>query len=302
MQRLLAFLFIILAFISNARAAAIHEAAKKGDLAALAAALDSGTDVNNMGGGATPLYFAAIRGHLEAARLLIARGADVNVKTKFGTPLMAAAAKQMPELVNLLLANGADPNAEIESKIALHVAAEQGCLGCVKALVDAGANVNAQYKSGSGLLTLVTTPLHLAIINKHDDIADYLVSYGVILPKPAPIDFKLSSADLRKGEEFFERECGACHSAKPQQSIKMGPDLWDIVGRDKASLDYNQYSKTLLALKGVWTYDDLNTFLSGPAATTPGVSMQVQGAPNEVDRVNVIAYLRTLSKNPVPLP
>jgi cytochrome c len=78
--------------------------------------------------------------------------------------------------------------------------------------------------------------------------------------------------------------------------------LWNIVGRDKASSDYNGYSKTLLTLKGVWTYEDLNTFLSGPAATTPGVNMQVQGAPNEADRVNVIAYLRGLSNRPVPLP
>jgi cytochrome c len=66
--------------------------------------------------------------------------------------------------------------------------------------------------------------------------------------------------------------------------------------------DYKEYSKTLLALKGVWNYEDSNIFLSGPAVTTPGVSMQVQGAPNEVNRVNVIAYLCTLSNNLVPLP
>jgi cytochrome c len=308
MRGLWIFIFLAFAQVLNANSAAIHEAAKKGDLAALTAALNAGTDVNEIGGGATPLYFAAIRGHLEAAKLLIAQGADVNAKTKFGSPLMAAAAKGGPELVNLLLANGADPNAEPESQTALHVAAEYGCLGCVKALVDAGADVNAQHKNTGGQYTRVTTPLHLAILYEHHDVADYLITHGVILPKPAPIAAKLASADPGKGREFFNRECRSCHSIFSEQDMNpgpnkgWGPNLWSMVGRDKASLDYEGYSKTLRALDGVWTYEDLNTFLSGPAVTTPGVNMQFQGAPNEVDRVNVIAYLRTLSNNPVPLP
>ncbi len=284
------------------RAAEIHEAAKIGDLATLTATLNAGTDVNKLAGGATPLYFAAIRGQLEAAKLLIAHGADVNAKANFGSPLMGAAARDTAELVNLLLANGADPNADLDGKTALHVAAERGCLGCVKALVDAGANVNAQHRKVGGQYILVTTPLHLAILYEHGDVAHYLLAHGVILPTPDPIAAKLASADPGKGREFFENECGKCHSIILGLDDTLGPNLWNIVGRDKASLDFAEYSKTLLALKGDWTYEDLNTFLSGPAITTPGVDMQTEGAPNEDDRVNVIAYLRTLSKNPVPLP
>jgi cytochrome c len=204
--------------------------------------------------------------------------------------------------VKLLLASGADPNAELESQTALHVAAERGCFGCVKALVEAGANVNAQHVSGSGILTLVRTPLHLATVFEHSDIADYLISQGVTFLKPSSISDKLASADVGKGQEFFEMNCHKCHSIDVDQSADIGPQLRGIVGRDKASLDYKGYSKTLRAWEGVWTYEDLNTFLSGPAVTTPGVNMQMQGAPNEADRVNVIAYLRTLSNNPVPLP
>jgi len=302
MRRFLLLILMMYVVPSVSFAAPIHDAAKAGDVAAITAALDAGADINGIGGGATPLYFAARRGHLEAAKLLIARGADVNAKTNLGQPLMAAAARDGPELVNLLLANGADPNAELESQTALHVAAEHGCLGCVKALVDAGANVNAQHRNAGVQRILVTTPLHLAIVYEHSDVADYLISHGVILPRPAPIAAKLASADPGKGREFFESECRACHSVIPEQSVTLGPNLWNIVGRDKASLDYKGYSKTLLAFEGVWTYEDLNTFLSGPAVTTPGVNMQVQGAPNEVDRVNLIAYLRTLSDKPVPLP
>ncbi len=86
------------------------------------------------------------------------------------------------------------------------------------------------------------------------------------------------------------------------QGQDFGPNLWNVVDRDKASLDFGGYSKTLRALEGVWTYEDLNTFLSGPAVTTPGVGMQVQGVLDETDRVNLIAYLRTLSDKLIPLP
>ena len=63
-----------------------------------------------------------------------------------------------------------------------------------------------------------------------------------------------------------------------------------------------KYSKTLQAWEGVWTYEDLSTYLYGPTLTTPGVSMETPGVPDETERVDLIAYLRTLSDNPFPLP
>jgi cytochrome c len=79
--------------------------------------------------------------------------------------------------------------------------------------------------------------------------------------------------------------------------------LWDIAGRDKAAaLAGVRYSETLKALSGVWTYEDLNIFLYGPTLTTPGVLMEIRGVPDETERVNLIAYLRTLSDKPLPLP
>jgi hypothetical protein len=55
-------------------------------------------------------------------------------------------------------------------------------------------------------------------------------------------------------------------------------------------------------LGGVWNYEDLNTYLYGPTLTTPGVLMEIRGIPDKTERVNLIAYLRTLSDNPAPLP
>jgi cytochrome c len=47
-------------------AAPIHDAAKKGDVAALTQALESGADVNQSDGRATPLYYAVTKEQVEA--------------------------------------------------------------------------------------------------------------------------------------------------------------------------------------------------------------------------------------------
>jgi outer membrane protein assembly factor BamB len=65
-------------------AEALWSAARSGDTAAIAAALDRGADVNARSRyEATALFYAADRGHLEAVRLLLARGADANLQDTF---------------------------------------------------------------------------------------------------------------------------------------------------------------------------------------------------------------------------
>ncbi len=169
-------------------AADIHDAAMKGDVAAITAALDAGAGIDESDGTATPLYFAVWMGHIEAAKLLIERGADVNAQTTLGPPLMAAMGKDKIDLLRLLLGAGANPNSDAGSEPALNVAVNLGCLDCVKALVEAGTDVNAKAEDGK-------TPLHLAKRQGQHEVADYLMSYGVVLPTPAPISMKLAIAD-----------------------------------------------------------------------------------------------------------
>jgi cytochrome c len=288
---------------TSAVAAPIHDASKTGDTTAIAAALDEGADINAVESGATPLYLAARRGHLAAVKLLIERGADVNSKTNLGQALTAAAARDHAEVMKLLLDNGADPNSHVATETALHMAADHGCLACVKVLVEAGANVLAQHKIANGTIVWVRTPLHNAVILDYTDVANYLIEHGGVAPKPAPISYRLASADLQEGKRHFGKYCQGCHNITKVPGESDGPNLWNIVGRDKASLaDYRGYSKILKSLEGAWTYEDLNVFLSGPTSTTPGINMIAEGAPDETNRINVIGYLRTLSDSPLPLP
>lgn len=280
------------------QAADIHDAAKKGDTAAIMAALDAGADVNEPDKFATPLYYVVSRQHVDAAELLIAKGADVNAGSKVsGPPLKPAVAKSNIELITLLLKHGADPNVAVGKQTVLHEAVRHGCLECVTALVAAGADVNAPGKDA-----VARTPIHLARFYEYAEISDYLMANGVVLPKPEPIAAKLASADVEKGQAFFDRNCDGCHLIEPGKASKQqGPNLWQVVGRDKASAPAPKYSKTLQAWEGVWTYEDLNTYLYGPTLTTPGVLMEIPGVP-DAERVDLIGYLRTLSDKPQPLP
>ena len=177
----LIFLWILFLLIApTSQAAAIHEAAKKGDVAAISAALDEGADANASDGIATPLYYAIDRAHLEAAKLLIARGANANLAAKWGPPLLVAAESGKPELVKLLLDAGADAAAVFKGQTALHTVARNGCLDCVVALVEKGADVNA-------LTSFRQPPIHFAKEEGHEAIADYLLSHGYTFPAPPPV-------------------------------------------------------------------------------------------------------------------
>ncbi|MFL5343103.1 MAG: PQQ-binding-like beta-propeller repeat protein [Gemmataceae bacterium] len=140
MSRLLALGFA-LALALAARAAddskdRLWEAARKGDVAAVKAALDAGADVNaRTPYGATALSFAADKGHGEVVKLLIARKADVNVKDTFygATPLTWAVSRGHPAVVGLLLEAGATGGESI-----LTSAARRGQMDTLKVVLEKG--------------------------------------------------------------------------------------------------------------------------------------------------------------------
>lgn len=89
----------------------LYEAVRKGDVAAVTAALDKGADVNaKFRYGATALFKAAERGHVEVTKLLLDRGADVKVKdTFYGMTAMAwALDNKNVSIIRLLLEKDAD--------------------------------------------------------------------------------------------------------------------------------------------------------------------------------------------------
>jgi cytochrome c len=111
----------------------------------------------------------------------------------------------------------------------------------------------------------------------------------------------VASGNAERGAQLF-RMCGACHTADKDGEHRVGPNLWNIVGRDKAADPRFRYSQALRDRGGTWTYAALASYLNDPRAFAPGTSMTFRGIADEKRLVDVMAYLRTLSDDPAPLP
>ncbi|PZO79715.1 MAG: cytochrome c family protein [Mesorhizobium amorphae] len=115
----------------------------------------------------------------------------------------------------------------------------------------------------------------------------------------------LASADADAGATAFKK-CQACHSGEKGGPNKIGPDLWDLVNRPIATHEGFAYSGAMKEFSQggtvVWDWDHLDHFLHGPKAYISGTAMSFAGLKRDDERANLIAYLRTLSDNPAPLP
>lgn len=287
---------------ATAQPAELMLAARAGDLEQVKELLASGAEPDPKGI-ATPLYFAAQGGHLEIVELLLDSGADPNAQSGWGTPLHIAARRGHTGLASILLQHGADPNSkggELDNT-PLHEAAYVGAIEIGRLLIDQGADVNARNKE-------FEPPVHLAVQRGKLEIAELLHNAGAGPIDFEPISEELASADLEMGRAKA-LECAFCHqmtkdkitvgsSSGPQN----GPRLWGVVGRPIATIKDINYSDALRAETGTWTYERLNAFIGDPAGSVPGSEMYRGFVRDRIDRINIIAYLRTLSESPVPLP
>jgi cytochrome c len=116
-----------------------------------------------------------------------------------------------------------------------------------------------------------------------------------------PVATVLASANADAGKKAFGK-CAACHSVDKGGPAKVGPNLYDIVMAPKGHMQGFSYSDGLKKTGGEWTYDSLYAFLKNPKAYAPGTKMAYAGSKSAKERGDLIAYLRSLSDSPKPLP
>ena len=113
----------------------------------------------------------------------------------------------------------------------------------------------------------------------------------------------LASADIAKGEAFVQQQCSSCHTFTNGGANGVGPNLYGVLGAPMFAHAGFSYSAAVKAkAKGSWDFDKMNQWLFAPNDFAPGTGMSYAGITNTQARANVIAYLRTLSTRPLPLP
>lgn len=104
----------------------------------------------------------------------------------------------------------------------------------------------------------------------------------------------IAKADVAKGKATAQ-VCAACHSFDKGGPNKVGPTLWGVVDRERASVAGFSYSQAFTAMKGQkWSQQDLYTYLESPMTYAKGTKMAFAGVKNPQDRANVVAWLATL--------
>ena len=109
---------------------------------------------------------------------------------------------------------------------------------------------------------------------------------------------KVEAGNAEAGADVFKK-CRACHDVGADAKNKVGPLLNGIIGRKSGTVEGFAYSDANKAAgeKGlVWSEDELFKYLESPLTYMPKNKMAFAGVKDEVDRRDVIAYLKTFAK------
>ena len=161
----------------------------------------------------------------------------------------------------------------------------------------------------AGIVALVGSIVanHIFDVSKHDEGAIAIATNGPAQGTsteqkgPESIMVLLASADAEAGKNVFKK-CVSCHTPDKDGPHRVGPNLWNVVGEKVGTKPGYSYSKAMASHGGTWEYDTLGEYLFKPAAYVKGTKMTFVGISNTKERADLVAYLRTLSDSPHPLP
>jgi ankyrin repeat protein len=157
--------------VFNSPIAKIHQAVLDGNIEVVRECLEKGVNADlRQNGGISSLCLATTNNQQEIAELLISYGADINqgLNEEDGVnPLLGAAIGNHLQLVEILLYRGAVKE--------LHFATLYGDIDAVMRFLERQpSQINSKRNRGM-------TPLHLAAIGGHREIAEYLLNNGAMI-------------------------------------------------------------------------------------------------------------------------
>lgn len=225
-----------------------HYAAFQGQEAALVLLHQNGADINEVtANGYSCLHLAARSktGGVATAYLLEKSTIDIDALSNNGTTALMEAARSGSETAvkEILKKNPRTDISNAQSPAAIALAARNGHFGIVTALAERGADINSTD-------TLLRTPLWQAVLERREDIADYLMARGAVtntadlqgqtllMVAAQRANIKLMTALLEAGHDPTERDSNgntalhyACHddtadNAKKAAALLLKHGAW----------------------------------------------------------------------------
>ncbi len=142
-------------------------------------------------------------------------------------------------------------------------------------------------------------------IPETDDEARFIdqKSHPVISANAGETDVDAIVAMIRDGNvekgKRVARKCRSCHTFDEGGAHRIGPNLWNMIGQEIGVVDGFRYSSAMENAEGSWTLQRMWSYLENPRKDLPGTRMGFRGIRDEEDLANLIAYLATLSHDPV---
>ena len=123
---------------------------------------------------------------------------------------------------------------------------------------------------------------------------------GLVSSESGNIMALFASTSAADGTKVFKK-CLACHSIEKGGPNKIGPNIFGVLNRKAGSVSGYKYSKAMLAYGKVWSFEEINGFLTKPKDWIKGTKMSFAGLKKAKDRAAVILYMNENTDNPLPL-
>ena len=101
-----------------------------------------------------------------------------------------------------------------------------------------------------------------------------------------------NAADPVNGKKVFKK-CAACHSLQEGKN-KIGPPLYNLLGRKAGSVEGYKYSKAMKNSDVVWDEESLDKFLTKPRKFIPKTKMSFRGIKKKSLRDDLISFFKQL--------
>ena len=104
----------------------------------------------------------------------------------------------------------------------------------------------------------------------------------------------LAAGDIDKGKRLAKKQCAVCHTLQKGEGNRLGPNLYNVFGRQVASVKEYKYSKAMASSEIVWDEAAFTEFLTKPKKFIKGTKMGYAGLKKATQRADLLAYFKTL--------